>query len=146
MNAHVAKPIDPKTLFRVMAAVVARPASQAAGTTGEFSLEGMIGQLGMANTTDLARTFLESGDEVFRRLIADCSGDLDALERASHEFRGLAAYSGLDPLELTAAQLHQAVKDGDRDKAKVMIARLQTEWIQISTQLSRRFGLDPSGT
>jgi len=142
MNAHVAKPIDPRQLFQVMAAVVARADKPSRSETlDEHSLDAMVGQLGMAATTDLARTFLDSGEDVCRRLLS-AAGNLDALISVTHEFRGLAAYSGTDLLAAKASEIVEAAKAGRSDEVARRIESLGAEWGRIRTEVSQRFGLE----
>ena len=141
MNAHVSKPIDPRHLFEVLAAVACAATPAERESSPEHSLESMVEQFGLANITELARTFISSGEDVFRRL-ATASGDLDALMRDSHELAGLAAYSGIGGLEETANRLHRAAKAGEAGEAKALVERLLTDWPEIRAQVSRRFGLD----
>ncbi|ARJ65248.1 hybrid sensor histidine kinase/response regulator [Magnetospirillum sp. ME-1] len=140
MDAHVAKPIDPLLLRSTIAEVLIRQSPPAGEGEGGYSLARMAEQLGNENAAILARTFMESGEEVCSRLEA-ADGDTRLVGAAVHELKGLAAYSGTPWLENLAIAIGQSLQAGDADGVARMIGRLRREWDQTKAELIRQFGL-----
>jgi CheY-like chemotaxis protein len=142
MDAHVAKPIDPLLLRATIAEVLIRqtPSVGDGEREGGYSLARMAEQLGTENAALLARTFMDSGEEVCSRLEA-AGGDSRLVGAAIHELKGLAAYSGTPWLENLAIAIGKALQDGETDEVSGMIGRLRREWDETKAELTRQFGL-----
>jgi signal transduction histidine kinase/CheY-like chemotaxis protein len=141
MDGHVAKPIDPLLLRATIAEVLVRQAppdtsSQDCG----YSLTQMAEQLGADSAVTLARTFIECGETLCRRL-EQAGGNSDIITAAIHELKGLAAYSGTPWLEKLATAIGAAVQAGDKEQVETLIIRLRHEWDNTKTELSRQFRL-----
>ncbi|EME71346.1 Signal transduction histidine kinase [Paramagnetospirillum caucaseum] len=141
MDGHVAKPIDPLLLRSTIAEVLIRQAPPAAGGQGGgYSLTRMAEQLGGDNAAILARTFIDSGEDICVRLEA-AGGDLRIVGAAVHELKGLAAYSGTPWLENLAIAIGEAMQDGDPERVEQLIQRLRRDWDETKSELARQFRL-----
>ena len=141
MDGHVAKPIDPHLLRATIAEVLIRQAPPDVGKQdGGCSFTRMAEQLGTDNATILARTFIDSGEEICCRL-EGADGDLKAIGAAIHELKGLAAYSGSPWLENVATSIAKAMQDGDMEQIDLLILRLRREWEDTKVDLTRQFRL-----
>ncbi len=141
MNAHVAKPIDPDELFATVAALLTRSATPARSEADlPVTLAAMVAHFGSAGAADLARTFLDSGDEISRRLAAAID-DPTVAARVAHDLRGLAAYSGTEWLSRLATDLAAAAARGDRVGLRRLAGRLDADWAAARQAVIRQFGL-----
>ncbi|WP_096703698.1 response regulator [Magnetospirillum sp. 15-1] len=141
MDGHVAKPIDPRLLRATIAEVLIRQALPGEdGERGGHSLTRMAEQLGNENAAILARTFMDSGEDICGRL-EGAGGDLRIVGAAIHELKGLAAYSGTPWLENLAVSIGKAMQDGDTDQMEQLIHRLRRDWDDTRADLARQFGL-----
>ncbi|KIL98294.1 sensory box histidine kinase/response regulator [Paramagnetospirillum magnetotacticum MS-1] len=141
MDGHVAKPIDPLLLRAAIAEVLPRHAPEArAGERSSYSIARMAEQLGSDNAAILARTFIESGEDICNRL-ENAGGDIQVTGAALHELKGLAAYSGTPWLEALAISMSKALEDSDMPQVEGLLHRLRRDWNNTRAELTRQFGL-----
>ncbi|MBI3446314.1 MAG: response regulator, partial [Magnetospirillum sp.] len=145
MDGHVAKPIDPISLRNTIAEILARrrpSAGAGQGTCEYYSLTRMAEHLGSAAADILARTFLESGEDICARLEIS-KDDPSALSRAVHELKGLAAYSGTPWLESLALQLDEAILNDSGDDIVHLLGSLRQNWETTKSEVRTQFRIDP---
>ncbi|BAE52819.1 Signal transduction histidine kinase [Paramagnetospirillum magneticum AMB-1] len=140
MNAHVAKPVDPAILFRVIGDVLAGGpvgATPAAGQTAPFAeLSAYLGPEGM---TSLVSAFLTHA-EAACRILAEETGDLLRLHMAAHDLKSMAGTAGCASLADLAAAIEVAARDGRADEVRRHIQPLGEVWSATRATLEQRFG------
>nr|WP_252727148.1 response regulator [Paracoccus sp. C2R09] len=125
MNDHIAKPVDPERLIRVLRRHLrgdAAPEARPTGPSGD--LPDRLGPFDLA----AALRRLSGKEALLRRLITDFArehaddvallddlvarDDQEAAHRRIHSLKGVAASLGLDDLSAEAGRLEHAIRDG----------------------------------
>jgi CheY-like chemotaxis protein len=163
MNDHVAKPVDPDSLFAAlihwMPARVQAPVASHGGNDGEAAeeqeqalrerLAGIDGVdmafgLGMvrgrfATYRRLLAMFVDTHEgEAGRIRAALDAGDLDSAQRAAHSLKGSAASLGLVRIQQEAAAVEAALKARDGDAvagARAALEGLEHELMPLLEQM-----------
>jgi len=127
MNDHIAKPIDPDTLFQVLArwigATPARSAPRAvapAPQAGAVSIPGVDVAAGLQRVAgnrklyeNLLRQFLQGQRDAAERIeTALAAQDRAGAERIAHNVKGVAGNLGSGAVQEMAAQLERALREG----------------------------------
>ncbi|WP_462379117.1 Hpt domain-containing protein [Pseudomonas sp. Marseille-QA0892] len=78
----------------------------------------------------LLETFLTDSEERIRMLL-DAAGDLEALRRAAHSFKGSSSNMGAALLADLCRQLETASRQGDADATAPLIEQIQREYAVV---------------
>ncbi len=134
MNDHIAKPIDPETMFHTLLRWLPRLSQQGthpvAGQqelAGDFCIQGIDTAAGLrrvAGNADLYRKLLEKyanaqagAVQEIRRAFS--AGDRETAERVAHTVKGVSGNIGAVAAQEAAARLEAAVRAGDETEAQI---------------------------
>nr|WP_068431263.1 ATP-binding protein [Magnetospirillum sp. XM-1]CUW38371.1 Putative Signal transduction histidine kinase\ len=145
MNAHVAKPVDPDALFRVIADVLAGRPVEAAAAPPLVASEGapfaeLSAHLGPEGVAGLMATFVTQAEEACRILL-DETGDMLRLHMAAHDLKSMAGTAGCLPLAEIAALIEDAARAGRADEVRRHAEPLEQVWTATRAALEAQFGL-----
>ena len=134
MNDHIAKPIEPEVMFRILLRWIGRkargpeagsrpPATTAASTTGEEIAPPVVAGLdtvnGLRRSGGKSRLYREllgkyldgQGDAPTRIRAALATGDRETAERLAHTLKGASGTIGAEAVQAPAAALEQAIRN-----------------------------------
>jgi PAS domain S-box-containing protein len=146
MNDHVAKPIDPATLFATLTrwlasheastpAVGEAPAPQTGARPSSLVLPGVDVKSGLDRV---------SGDEAFYRKIlalfregqanvvaeiraARCDGDIETATRLAHSLKGVAGNIGAHRVAEAAHEVEAALRDGHTERLEALLENMRAQ-------------------
>jgi PAS domain S-box-containing protein len=159
MNDHITKPIDPDTLFQVLARWIgASPtpsgmprASGAAGQDAGLTIPGIDVAAGLQRVAGnrklyetLLRQFLHSqGDAAGRIGTALAAQDRATAESIAHSVKGVAGNLGAQAVQEAAAQLEKALREAaEAATVEALLARLASTVTAMSNGISAVLGND----
>jgi CheY-like chemotaxis protein/HPt (histidine-containing phosphotransfer) domain-containing protein len=158
MNDHVAKPIDPKELFKALVHWIPEgertPADDDAGTGKTESADEDLPQGGISGIDiDFALGRVGGNRKLLRKLLADFYNDhasdadeiKDALDRGddavaqrlAHTIKGVSATIGAHQLSETAAAIESALKDNDRTAGAELVGSLEDALLPVMQGLKQ---------
>jgi PAS domain S-box-containing protein len=150
MDDYLAKPIDPRTMFRVIEEA-AGPSPAASGASaprpveeGSSTWRRLLAKLegDRQLLEELVGTFLEDGrDKLAQMAQALAKGDAPAMATLAHSLRGAAAFLDEGGLTQTAQEVEALAKAGRADEAGALLPRLE-EQLQL---LVRELGAGHKG-
>jgi len=122
MNDHIAKPIDPATLFETVGRFYRRTERAAPDRLQQIAnLDSSAGLSRVAGNKKLylklLRQFVEhQGSIVARVTEAQAAGDRQTAERLVHTLKGVAGNIGATHVQLAAGALEKCIRDGGAEK------------------------------
>lgn len=151
MNDHIAKPIDPRTVFRTLARWVKRRDSVAAGSVSEVDegpmpeIEGLDAVAGLRRVAGNQRLYLNllrqfagrQADAAARIAAALHQQDTATAEHIAHSVKGVAGNLGLKVLFSLAGTLEKAIKAGRGVKSA--LSRFEAELARTALVLDDFF-------
>lgn len=77
--------------------------------------------------------FISDSGEILAKLKAAAGAeDVNGMREAAHSLKGSAANMGAEPLRALCAQLESLSKAGTVQDAPALLARIETEFVQVS--------------
>jgi signal transduction histidine kinase/DNA-binding response OmpR family regulator len=141
MNGHVTKPIDPPTLFEMIAQVLSAsraPDDRASAPQGGGVIDQLSSHLGADVMDELVDVFLSSGSKGIAQLLAlGTNGTLSDICHHAHDLKGMAGYVDADALVTLASAIEEAAKQGDDLEARTLLADLPRIWDAAVQHLSK---------
>ncbi len=133
MNDHIAKPIDPGTMFRTLLRWLPRLSQQGAhpvagqARAGGFCIQGIdtiAGLRRVAGNAGLYRKLLEKYANAQAGAVQEIrkafsAGDRETAERVAHTVKGVSGNIGAVAAQEAAARLEAAVRAGDETEAQI---------------------------
>ncbi len=150
MDDYLAKPIQARELFEILARVVPVQSHSATAFDAERAWEQVGGDRDLLR--EVAQVFLDQYpswlDDVRAALTAQ---DGKALQRAAHSLKGAAGAMGASPVFTAALRLEKIGRDGALEGAADACAALQTELLNLQQALTELLagaaaGCEPRGS
>ena len=151
MNAHLAKPIEPHSLFttisqwcptHVVSAAAEVVVNEAANSSNQLQIEGLDTQEGLKRTLGnhelyfelLARFCDDQRDAVVKAQAAFVDGDAGLAERLIHTLKGVAALIAAKDVRYLAEELESFLRNSNQ--ARDIISRFDTCQKQLQLTIS----------